>query len=71
MIIPFTSTGMRIRPSMRGLGTPFAILAAVTLISWLHFTTPKSAFLLHEVFKRLYYAPIVAAAMSYGVVGGL
>ncbi len=50
---------------------PFGLAALVCGISLLHYSTNIQSILLHEIFKRLYYVPIVVAAMAYGVRGGL
>ena len=48
-----------------------AIVVSVSLISWLHYVTSYRSIELHEVFQRLYYLPIVVAAVIYGTKGGL
>lgn len=53
-----------------------ALVAGVAAISGLHYLasihiTGLHAVLLHETLKRLYYVPIVVAAMLYGAQGGL
>lgn len=45
--------------------------ASVVLISWLHYVTSFVSIELHEIFQRLYYVPIVAAAVLYGTRGGV
>ena len=61
--------------STRGLRTtavrPVAIVLAVCAISLLHYGISVQSVLLHELFKRLYYVPIVIAAVGYGLWGGL
>ena len=47
--------------------TGLAILAA----SVLHYVTPHSRLLLHNLFQKLYYLPIIYAAVSFGWRGGL
>jgi len=47
------------------------IAAGVLLASAGHYLTPPSLFLWHNIFQRLYYLPIVFAAISYGWPGGL
>jgi signal transduction histidine kinase len=47
------------------------LAAAVGLITLAHFTTPLEMGFLHNVYQRLYYLPILAAAYWYGVKGGL
>ncbi|MBI2834075.1 MAG: hypothetical protein HYX76_06575 [Acidobacteria bacterium] len=50
---------------------PLGIVAAVCAISLLHYGTSVHWILLHEIFKRLYYVPIVIAAVAYGTAAGL
>ena len=52
-------------------GTVLALVASVCLISVLHYITSFHSVELHEVFQRLYYVPIVIAAVLYGMKGGL
>ena len=47
------------------------IVAAISLVSLLHFRTVDAHPLLHELTQRLYYLPIVYAAWRYGLRGGL
>jgi len=47
-----------------------AILASVLGVSILHYVTNGHAVELHEVFRRLYYLPIVVAAVRFGAAGG-
>ncbi|MBI4750842.1 MAG: DUF4118 domain-containing protein [Acidobacteria bacterium] len=47
------------------------IVVVVVLITGLHFLTSTKYLLLHEIFQRLYYVPIIYAAYRYGVRGGL
>lgn len=51
--------------------TPLGIIAAVAVISLLHYGTSLHSILLHEILKLLYYVPIVIAAVAYGARGGL
>lgn len=48
-----------------------AIAVAVIAISALHYLTSLQSVVLHEVLKRLYYVPIVVAAVMWGIKGGL
>ncbi|HLG54270.1 MAG TPA: histidine kinase dimerization/phospho-acceptor domain-containing protein [Vicinamibacterales bacterium] len=48
-----------------------AIAVSVCMISALHYVTSYHSVPLHEVFQRLYYLPIVVAAVIYGARGGL
>lgn len=50
---------------------PLGLMAAVLAISLLHYGTSVHSTLLHEIFKRLYYVPIVIAAVAYGAKGGV
>jgi len=45
--------------------------AAILFITALHMLTPIDRVLLHEVYQRLYYIPIIAAASLFGLRGGL
>jgi signal transduction histidine kinase len=47
------------------------IFGSILIVTVLHYTTPPSLFLWHNIFQRLYYLPIVYAAVSFGVAGGL
>ena len=44
---------------------------AILFITALHILTPIDRVLLHEVYQRLYYIPIIAAASLFGLRGGL
>jgi len=43
----------------------------IVLITILHFLTPLDNIVWHEIYQRLYYIPIIAAALLYGLRGGL
>ena len=43
----------------------------IVLITILHFLTPVDQIVWHEIYQRLYYIPIIAAALLYGLRGGL
>jgi two-component system sensor histidine kinase HydH len=47
------------------------VLAGILLVSTGHYLTPPSLLFWHNVFQRLYYLPIVYAAVSFGLTGGL
>ena len=47
------------------------IVASVCGISGLHYAASTNAILVHEILERLYYVPIVVAAIRYGAQGGL
>jgi len=61
----------RQRAPFRLLTGPVAYGIAVAAISALHYATSVQLVPLHEVFRRLYYLPIVAAATYYGPRAGL
>jgi two-component system, NtrC family, sensor histidine kinase HydH len=56
------------RRCVRGV---LAIAVTVMTISALHYLTSLHSVVLHEVLKRLYYVPIVVAAVMWGIKGGL
>lgn len=43
----------------------------IILITILHFLTPVDQIVWHEIYQRLYYIPIISAALLYGLRGGL
>lgn len=43
----------------------------ISFVTALHFATPLDRTTLHEVYQRLYYIPILAAAVLFGLRGGL
>lgn len=47
------------------------IALIIVLITVLHFLTPVDQIVWHEIYQRLYYIPIIAAALLYGLRGGL
>jgi signal transduction histidine kinase len=44
---------------------------SITAISLLHYLTPLHLHYLHDIFQRLYYLPIILAAIWFGLRGGL
>jgi signal transduction histidine kinase len=50
---------------------PIGIAASIALVSLFHFRTVDAHPLLHEVSQRLYYLPVIVAAIRYGLKGGL
>ena len=50
---------------------PFILISFVICISLLHYLTPLHLPYLHDIFQRLYYLPIILAALWYGFRGGL
>lgn len=55
---------------MKKLSSKLLIVAAIILITALHFLTPIDRTTAHEIYQRLYYLPIVAAALLFGLRGG-
>ena len=56
----------------KNLTTSVLVLgAAILLISALHFLTPIDSLILHQIYQRLYYIPIITAAIRFGWRGGL
>ncbi len=45
--------------------------ASILLVTALHFGTPLGSVWLHEIYQRLYYIPIIVAAVLFGLRGGL
>lgn len=52
-------------------GRWLGLVAAVAAISGLHYATPSEYFVLHPIYQRLYYVPIVLAAYWFGARGGV
>ncbi|TWJ19742.1 ATP-binding protein [Geobacter argillaceus] len=50
---------------------PVIIATFIVCISLLHYLTPLHLPYLHDIFQRLYYLPIILAALWYGFRGGL
>ncbi len=50
---------------------PLILTSFVIGISLLHYLTPLHLPYLHDIFQRLYYLPIILAALWYGFRGGL
>jgi two-component system sensor histidine kinase HydH len=48
-----------------------ALLACVIGISLLHYLTPLKLAMLHDIFQRLYYIPIILSAFWFGFRGGI
>ena len=48
-----------------------ALGVAVLLVSVFHFLTPVESLVLHQIYQRLYYIPIILTALLYGWRGGL
>lgn len=48
-----------------------AIATSLGVISFLYYATTSRYFIVHEIVQRVYYLPIVIAALWYGLRGGL
>jgi two-component system sensor histidine kinase HydH len=59
----FMKTSMTIRIPLLAL--------SIIAISLLHYLTPLHLHYLHDIFQRLYYLPIILAAIWFGLRGGL
>jgi signal transduction histidine kinase len=55
----------------RSLSVSLIIAASIALVTILHFLTPVDQVVWHEIYQRLYYIPIIAAALLFGLRGGL
>lgn len=47
------------------------LIVSIVVISLLHYLTPLHLHYLHDIFQRLYYLPIILAAIWFGFRGGL
>jgi len=54
-----------------GLTGAASITASILAISLLHYLASTQIILVHEILRRLYYVPIVIAAIHYGIQGGV
>ena len=51
--------------------TAVIVLAAtIVLVAVLHYVTPVDSIVLHQIYQRIYYIPIILAAFWYGLRGG-
>ena len=48
-----------------------AVGGAILFVTVLHLLTPLDRIVLHQIYQRLYYIPIIAAAFLFGLRGGL
>jgi len=55
----------------RRMAVSIIIAVSIVLVTALHFLTPVDQVLWHEIYQRLYYIPIIAAALLFGLRGGL
>ena len=49
----------------------YIILIIVFIITYLHYSTDMEGHLLHDIYRRLYYIPIILAAFRYNLFGGV
>lgn len=49
----------------------WVVVAAIVVVSLLHYSTSTGHFWLHEFFQRAYYVPVVLAALWFGWSGGV
>lgn len=54
-----------------GWQIPLLLTLSIGAITWLHYNTSTERVLLHEIYQRLYYVPIIYAAYRYGVAAAL
>ncbi len=47
------------------------LAVSIVLVTILHFLTPLDQIVWHEIYQRLYYIPIIAAALLFGLRGGV
>jgi two-component system sensor histidine kinase HydH len=48
-----------------------AIIASTLLITYLHYSTLPAVQALHDIYRELYYVPVLIAAIAFGLKGGL
>jgi two-component system, NtrC family, sensor histidine kinase HydH len=58
-------------PDRKPFGYDVAIALAILAISVLHYVSPVHMHYLHDIYRRLYYLPIIFAAFQHGFLGGL
>ncbi|HXH69863.1 MAG TPA: ATP-binding protein [Pyrinomonadaceae bacterium] len=63
-------TFFAVSPRLR-VSVSLIIAASIILVTVLHFLTPLDQIVWHEIYQRLYYIPIIAAALLFGLRGGL
>jgi signal transduction histidine kinase len=55
----------------RSVSVSVLLIGSIILVTVLHFLTPVEQVVWHEIYQRLYYLPIIAAALLFGLRGGL
>lgn len=61
---------LKLRSTMRTIRIA-TLIAAVLVVSFLHYQTTTTQVWLHQLFQRAYYIPIILTALWYGWRGGL
>jgi signal transduction histidine kinase len=59
------------QPERKSFSTDVAIAIAILVISVSHYVSPVHLHYLHDIYRRLYYLPIIFAAFQHGFLGGL
>ena len=59
------------KPFSKNLRDSLGIASLIAIISFLHYSTDIALAYFHDIYKILYYIPIVLAAFRFGVKGGL
>jgi signal transduction histidine kinase len=68
-ILPYQGTRMtRTAPT---ISPALLIIGLILINTCAHFLTPESQRELHQIYRRLYYLPIILASLYYGMRGGL
>lgn len=67
---PDTETFFAASPRRRAAVSAM-IAVSIVLVTVLHFLTSTDNIVWHEIYQRLYYIPIIAAALLFGIRGGL
>ena len=63
--------GLNGRASAAAWIRPLGLVAAIAAISAMHYSTNPTHIIEHEIYRYLYYAPIIVGAYWYGIGGGL
>ena len=58
-------------PRPHNVGRWTWLLTGIAAVSALHYVTPPEHFVLHALYQRLFYVPVILAAYWYGARGGL
>ncbi len=59
------------QPERKSFAPDVAIAIAILVISVSHYVSPVHLHYLHDIYRRLYYLPIIFAAFQHGFLGGL